>query len=239
MKDVEHLNYSINQHFKKIKEHSDSKKIMQLFQTISEYSVKSAGMSFLNNKSMARLLKVSVRSIQRFTKKLEDLLILMKIPTNRKHNRGQTSNTYVILPVLKSTVKSLYDKVCHGGCHPLNPSLKPLKQESNSIISIDKKIIENPQTNIEKLQNIFGYKLKDIIDNKKSIQYPSSFIDSWLRRMKKEADAFERRKNRQSRQKTEQPRTIIPFYNWLDGNKKPVAKNPDFDKAVLNELDIF
>ena len=95
-------------------------KILQLFQVIAEHSIKHAGISFMNNRTMANKLDVSIRTIQRYTKKLEALHIMLKIPTIRKKNNSQTSNTYVILPVKKRL--SL-------GCHTLNPSLNPLKYE--------------------------------------------------------------------------------------------------------------
>src|SRR5207248_3222623 len=103
-------------------------------------------------------LGVHARTIQRYTKLLEKLMVLLKIPTDRKNNRGQTSNTYVILPVLKSVVS----RVCHGVCHPLNPSFKPLKQENNNY-KTDKSAKEKSEQKAT-LMKFAEYKINDIIE---------------------------------------------------------------------------
>lgn len=208
MKSVEHLNYSINEHMKRIKEQLDGEKILQLFQIMAEHSVKYAGMSFMNNKTLANKLDVSVRTIQRYTKKLESLKVLLKIPTRRKKNNSQTSNTYVILPVLK--------RACHGGCHALNPSLNLLKQESNNIYS-------NQSENENKLIQHIVYRVKDLI-----IKHPASYIDRIVRSIEQQAlYAENQRQNKLNKQREEKSRRLAEelglrtksepvFYNWLD-----------------------
>jgi DNA-binding Lrp family transcriptional regulator len=160
MKDLDHLNYSINQHMEKIKEHSDCKKIMRLFQIMAEYSVKHSGMSFMRNKTMAKELKVSVRTIQRYTKKLEQLHVLLKFSTKRKNNRGQASNTYVILPVIKSVVST----VCHGGCHPFKPSFKPSDFNNNHLNNSYKRkaYIKFVPKKLQHFQAVFGKSVEKI-----------------------------------------------------------------------------
>lgn len=221
MKDLDQLNYSINQHLKKIKEHSDCKKILELFQLIGEHSVKYSGISFMRNKIMAKKLGVHVRTIQRYTRLLEDLHILLKVPTNRKNNRGQASNTYVILPVLKSVAT----RICHGGCHPLDPSFKPLKQESNNISLQENKIVE-----------FVVNRVNDSIKKGKTITYLSSYINRIITSLEKQAifaeamrqDAARKQLEEEHRQELiklgvikEQPQQEeyqrkVPFYNWLE-----------------------
>lgn len=152
-KDLDFLNESIHHHMETLKENTDQVKIMELLQRMAEHSVKTLGVSFLSNKTMAHLIGVSIRTVQRYTATMERLGVLSKIRTHRNKNRGQTSNTYVIHPVLKWR--------CHGGCRPLNPSLKPsLKQDDiNNIISS------------EKLLKLFNWKLKD-----KTVQHGSSYV---------------------------------------------------------------
>lgn len=215
MIDVDHLNYSINQHMKRIKEHSDCKKIMQLFQIMAEHSVKHAGMSFMSNKTMAKKLGVHVRTIQRYTKLLEQLLILLKIPTNRKKNRGQASNTYVILPVLKSAVS----KVCHGVCHPLNPSFKPLKQESNTYKS-DAEFIPTEIKNDRDFQTITKYmslKLWEKVKKGYAIESLGALTNKF---MNKEIDKIlylvQMKLNKVQQQGQQQQQRELPFYNWLE-----------------------
>lgn len=227
MKNVEHLNYSINEHMKRIKESLDGKKILQLFQVMAEHSVKYAGMSYMNNKTMASKLGVDVRTIQRYTKKLEQLHVFLKIPTRRKKNKGQTSNTYVILPVLK--------RACHGGCHPLNPSLNPLKQESNIINS-------NPSEN--KIIQYIHNRVHDSIKQGTKIEYLSSYIDRIFRSLERKAIYAENmRVMKLQEQREEESRRLAeelgitkkldaPFYNWLE------TKNTSNSKE-LDELGIY
>lgn len=213
MVDVEHLNYSINEHMKRIKENLDGEKIMRLFQIMAEHSVKHAGMSFMNNKTMASKLEVSVRTIQRYTKKLESLKVLLKIPTIRKKNNSQTSNTYVILPVLK--------RACHGGCHTLNPSLNLLKQESN--ININHSLENN------KIVQYVVNRVQDSIKQGTKIQFLSSYIDRVVRSLEQQALYAENMRLMKLRKQQEQElsrlaeelgikksKKPIPFYNWLN-----------------------
>lgn len=209
MKDLDHLNYSINQHLKRIKEHSDCKKILELFQLIGEHSVKYSGISFMRNKVMAKKLGVHVRTIQRYTKLFEDLHILLKVPTNRKNNRGQASNTYVILPVLKSVVS----RVCHGVCHPFNPSFKPLKQESNNIDN-------HPES---KVIEFVVNRINDSIKQGTTITALSSYVDRTVRSLERQAIfkesmrlAKQRKQREEEQQQPKEYQRKVPFYNWLE-----------------------
>lgn len=203
MVDTEHLNYSINVHMKRIKEHLDGEKIMQLFQIMGEHSVKHAGMSFMSNKTMASKLGVHVRTIQRYTKKLESLNVLLKIPTRRKKNNSWTSNTYVILPVITSVVDKLINKGCHEGCHDyMNPSLNPLKQESNNNIS-------NPK--YEKVVEYVVNRVNDSIKQGTKIKYLSSYIDRIVRSLEIQAiyDENMRLKQQQKQRQEESSRLAV------------------------------
>jgi predicted AAA+ superfamily ATPase len=177
MKDVDHLNYSINRHFRTIREKVEGEKIMKFFQLLSQHSVKTAGVSFQSNKKMAKDLKTSVRTIQRYISKLESLRIIIKVPTFRKKNNSQTSNTFVILPVLA--------RVCHGGCHTMNPSFKPLKQEKNKLDNIIKNEIKNPS--IEKVIQYVTNRVEDAIEKGTTIKFLSSYVDKVFRSIEKQA----------------------------------------------------
>jgi hypothetical protein len=235
MKNIEHLNYSINEHFKRIKEHLDGEKILNLFQFMAEYSVIHSGVSYMNNKTMASKLGVSVRTVQRYTKKLESLKVLLKIPTMRKKNNSQTSNTYVILPVLK--------KACHGGCHTLNPSLNPLKQEKNINTAV-KEINDLNDIQDENDKKLVRYVFNRIQDakktSKKEIEKLSSYVDTVVRSEMRKAKWFELMqlsKAKKEREPAEQPTSRpVPFYNWLDEPAEQQVKNK---KAELDKLGIY
>ncbi|KZM53251.1 hypothetical protein A3Q35_17355 [Aeribacillus pallidus] len=176
MMNTEHLNYSINEHMKRIKESLDGEKIMQLFQVMAEHSIKYAGMSFMNNRTMAQKIGVSIRTIQRYTKKLEALKVILKIPTLRKKDNSQTSNTYVILPVLQKP----YEKGCHGGCHPLNPSLNPDLLSNNKDIHIN--VIENVDVKELDWRYTSSYVPKEFVDATKAHLGKAVDIESYWNR---------------------------------------------------------
>lgn len=226
VKDVEHLNYSIDQHMKRIKDRSDSKKIVKFFQMLSEYSVKYSGVSFRRNKLWAKELGVSVRTIQRYTQFLVELNAIIKIPTDRKHNRGQATNTICILPVIKSVVS----RVCHGVCHAFNPSVKPtsLKHEKHNYIAskeISTEFIPSDIRNDINFQTINGYmslKLYEKVKRGYSIEslgslcgkFMNNEIDKMLYRVQKQLQRQEQqRKQKQHEQQWKDKE--LPFYNWL------------------------
>lgn len=236
MIDTDHLNYSINQHMNRIKEESGSPKIMKFFQLIGEYSVKHAGISFMNNKTMAKALGVHVRTIQRYTSFLEELRVMLKIPTNRKNNRGQTSNTYIILPVLKSVVS----RVCHGVCHPFNPSFNPsLKQENNNYkeIQLDDEKLEQKET----LMKYAEYKINDIINKGIIVEHPSRYMEKFFKNEIRKAEYKEKLRAERQLQRQEQQPTKLPFYDWRNASDITAhsVKNPDFDKNILDELGVY
>ncbi len=154
MKDKEQLNYSIKEHMKKLKKHSDSKKIMMFFQMLSQYSIKFCGMSWKRNKLWAKDMGVSVRTIQRWIKTLSALNIIIVFPTYRENKRGQASNTICILPVLK--------RVCHGVCRPLKPSINPEELNNNHLNNKRSQYIKFVPKSLQHFQAFFGKGIKDI-----------------------------------------------------------------------------
>lgn len=188
MKDKDWLNESINYHMKVLKQRTDKLKIMRLLQIMGEHSVKTLGVSFLNNKSMAKLLSVSVRTIQRYTATLEALGVVIKVATLREENNSQTSNTYIIRPVI--------NKACHGGCHPLKPSLKPsLKQDTNiNLYNINNTNIIN---SVDELKAFRFLKLK-LAD--RNVKHLSSYIEKMIQNHENyERKVIETEKRRQDR----------------------------------------
>lgn len=214
--DKEQINYSINTHMKRIQENNvEGKKLMKLLQIIGQFVYK-YGVSFMSNKTMAKEIKTSVRTVQRYVDKLVSLNAIVKIPTARKNNKGQTSNTIVILPV----IKSLYDAVCHGGCHTLNPSFKPLKQEKNNYIY--NQLSEEKLNQKEILMKFAEYKINDIVEKGILVDSPSSYIMKVFKNEVRKAEA--RRMMFLSKSVK-----IVPVK----------AVNDDYKKETLNELGIF
>ena len=161
---------------------------------------------------MGQGIKVSVRTIQRWIKLLVSLNIIIVFPTYRENNRGQASNTICILPVIKSVAST----VCQGVCHPLKPSINPLKQE--------KKIYIADQ---ELLKKYADYKINDLIKKGVTVKYCSAYINKIFKDLEKKALLFVNAKESAKRKKAEEEKRRLyeevagskeplPFYNWLN-----------------------
>lgn len=225
MKDVEHLNYSINRHLKTIREKFDGEKIKECFQLLSQYSVVHPGVSFMSNKTMAKLLKVSERSVRRYTKAMESLRIILRVPTFRKKNNSQTSNSFIILPVLRA---------CPGGCPPMNHSFESLKQERDYYYK-DKS--ENPQD--EKINQYVANRVKDAIKKGVTIKCLSSYVDKIFRSIERQAlIAAEIEKNKKLQAENKRRQEIFREAKW-EAAAKTEFRKPDASKDELNELGIF
>lgn len=66
------------------------------------------GVSYWSNKKIAVETGVCVRSVRRATSLLNELNIVLKVPTKRQ-NGSDSSNTFVILPLLKSVVDGVFN----------------------------------------------------------------------------------------------------------------------------------
>jgi hypothetical protein len=138
-KDVDHLNDSIRSYLYKYKKdlhnantsYKELNVIGKVFKAIYTHSVKFAGVSFLSNKTIARILGICVRSVRRATKRLLELGIILKLSTKRQ-NGSDTTNTIVIKPLLSSIVNKLF-RVKKTPCPPPLSSLesRSFKQENN------------------------------------------------------------------------------------------------------------
>ncbi|KYG34931.1 helix-turn-helix domain-containing protein [Alkalihalobacillus trypoxylicola] len=120
------LNQSVSAHMDTLKAYSCKESIMALLAHISSHSVVILGVSWMSNKTMAEHLKVSVRTIQRSIKELIALKIIKAYQTQDIKRRGQTSNTYVILPVEPLT--ELKNDNIQPSSHGVSLSKQSLKQ---------------------------------------------------------------------------------------------------------------
>jgi hypothetical protein len=209
MKDLNHLNHSMSFHFKTIKLWLEGEKIMAFFQKLGEYSVKYLGVSYMNNRTMAKEMKCSVRTIQRYIKQLQQINVLTVIPTAKTKNNGRTSNTIVILPILKEAEKeekSDSPAACHGGEHSIKHSFNPssLKQERDYYKDNQNKS-ENPPE--EKIVQYISHRVKDAIKKGTTIKSLSAYIDKIFRSTERKAwaaDEIEKNKKRQEENKRKQ-----------------------------------
>ena len=101
---VEEMNKAVKQH-KKLVNSKKHKNIYKLLDVISQYSCKYVGVSWLCQRTLAKMLGVDYRTVQRGFDKLEELGIVTIHECYRDGgDRRQTSNVYVINPIKDTSV---------------------------------------------------------------------------------------------------------------------------------------
>ncbi|HDR3902885.1 TPA: helix-turn-helix domain-containing protein [Bacillus cereus] len=74
-------------------------KLITLLDILKRHSCKYVGVSFLCKNSIATMMEVSYKTVQRLMKKLVDLEMIKQVAMKRKKNMLQTSNAIIIQPI--------------------------------------------------------------------------------------------------------------------------------------------
>ncbi|WP_240519816.1 cytosolic protein [Bacillus thuringiensis] len=82
-------------------------RLITLLDILKRHSCKYVGVSFLCKNSIADMMKVSYKTVQRLMKKLVDLGMMNQIAMKRKKDMRQTSNAIIIQPI----VEEMSDKI--------------------------------------------------------------------------------------------------------------------------------
>ncbi|MDR4440610.1 helix-turn-helix domain-containing protein [Bacillus cereus] len=82
-------------------------KLITLLEILKRHSCKYVGVSFLCKNSIADIMEVSYKTVQRLMKKLVDLGMIKQVAMKRKKDMLQTSNAIIIHPI----VEEVSDKV--------------------------------------------------------------------------------------------------------------------------------
>ncbi|HDR8159576.1 TPA: helix-turn-helix domain-containing protein [Bacillus cereus] len=82
-------------------------KLITLLEILKRHSCKYVGVSFLCKNSIAVIMEVSYKTVQRLMKKLVDLEMIKQVAMKRKKDMLQTSNAIIIQPI----VEEVSDKV--------------------------------------------------------------------------------------------------------------------------------
>ncbi|MED3526623.1 helix-turn-helix domain-containing protein [Bacillus thuringiensis] len=110
-KDVEELNKTIRTYRDNIrmsiKRTDVQSKLITLLEILKRHSCKYVGVSFLCKNSIADMMEVSYKTVQRLMKKLVDLEMIKQVAMKRKKDMLQTSNAIIIQPI----VEEMSDKV--------------------------------------------------------------------------------------------------------------------------------
>lgn len=224
----EQLHSIVQSHIAKIKKNSSAKKIIKLFWKMYQLSKEIIGVSYMNHKTMAKHVGVCVRTIQRYINKMVELGCIIKMPTLRSGKMGQTSNTYIILPVLESFV----EKVCHGGCPPMISSLSvSLKQEkNNNTFAVKEYSEENSQKELkDTLMQFLEYKVDDMLKSphQKEIEAFSSYAQKIIDKEVQKAQIQKAMKESKARlKKVAKDKEPLPFYNWLEVDGSKIVAKP-------------
>ncbi|MEB9337069.1 helix-turn-helix domain-containing protein [Bacillus cereus] len=103
--DVEELNKTIRTYRDiirmSIKRTDVKSKLIALLEILKRYSCKYVGVSFLCKNSIAHMMEVSYKTVQRLMKKLVDLDMIKQIAMKRTKDMLQTSNGIIIQPIVE------------------------------------------------------------------------------------------------------------------------------------------
>ncbi|MEX0418515.1 helix-turn-helix domain-containing protein [Bacillus sp. C30] len=131
-KNVEELNKTVRTYhdtiLMSIKRTDVQSKLITLLEILKRHGCKYAGVSFLCKNSIAAMMEVSYKTVQRLMKKLVDLGIIKQVSMKRKKDMLQTSNAIIIQPI----VEEVSDKV-PGKCPTKCPTIKtkPISLKQN------------------------------------------------------------------------------------------------------------
>jgi len=134
--DIESMNETVRKYrdviASSIKRADLRNRLTYLLEILKRHSCKYVGVSFLCKNSLAAKMEVSYKTVQRLTKRLEDLNIIKQIPMKRKSDMNQTSNAVLILPV-ENNMSDKQPQEMTEKCPTVNTKPVSLKQNIKHI----------------------------------------------------------------------------------------------------------
>lgn len=152
-KDVEELNKTIRAYRDNIrmfiKRTDVQSKLIALLEILKRHSCKYVGVSFLCKNSIANMMEVSYKTVQRLMKKLVNLGMIKQVAMKRKKDMLQTSNAIVIQPIVEE-VSDKVDTKSPTKCPTIKTKPDSLKQNIKDINKRNSiKNITTPKENIK------------------------------------------------------------------------------------------
>lgn len=152
-KDVEELNKTIRTYRDNIrmsiKRTDVQSKLITLLEILKRHSCKYVGVSFLCKNSIADMMEVSYKTVQRLMKKLVDLEMIKQVAMKRKKDMLQTSNAIIIQPIVEE-VSNKVDTKSPTKCPTIKTKPVSLKQNIKDINKRNSSENSNtPEENIE------------------------------------------------------------------------------------------
>ncbi|MDA2478317.1 helix-turn-helix domain-containing protein [Bacillus cereus group sp. Bce025] len=124
-------------------------KLITLLEILKRHSCKYVGVSFLCKNSIADMMEVSYKTVQRLMKKLVDLEMIKQIAMKRKKDMLQTSNAIIIQPLVEE-VSNKVDTKSPTKCPTIKTKPVSLKQNIKDINKRNSNENSNtPEENIE------------------------------------------------------------------------------------------
>ncbi|BAR82031.1 uncharacterized protein KNN_01183 [Bacillus thuringiensis serovar tolworthi] len=124
-------------------------KLITLLEILKRHSCKYVGVSFLCKNSIADMMEVSYKTVQRLMKKLVDLEMIKQIAMKRKKDMLQTSNAIIIQPIMEE-VSNKVDTKSPTKCPTIKTKPVSLKQNIKDINKRNSNENSNtPEENIE------------------------------------------------------------------------------------------
>lgn len=152
-KDVEELNKTIRAYRDSIrmaiKRTDVQTKLITLLEILKRHSCKYIGVSFQCKNSIADMMEVSYKTVQRLMKKLVDLKMVKQVAMKRTKDMLQTSNAIIIQPIVEE-VSDKVDAKSPTKCPTIKTTPVPLKQNIKDINKRNSNVNSNtPEENIE------------------------------------------------------------------------------------------
>ncbi|MGM1412801.1 helix-turn-helix domain-containing protein [Bacillus cereus group sp. BceL300] len=124
-------------------------KLITLLEILKRHSCKYVGVSFLCKNSIADMMEVSYKTVQRLMKKLVDLEMIKQVAMKRKKDMLQTSNAIIIQPIV-GEVSNKVDAKSPTKCPTIKTKPVSLKQNIKDINKRNSNENSNtPEENIE------------------------------------------------------------------------------------------
>ncbi|PES11506.1 cytosolic protein [Bacillus cereus] len=124
-------------------------KLIILLEILKRHSCKYVGVSFLCKNSIADMMEVSYKTVQRLMKKLVDLEMIKQVAMKRKKDMLQTSNAIIIQPTVEE-VSNKVDTKSPTKCPTIKTKPVSLKQNIKDINKRNSNENSNtPEENIE------------------------------------------------------------------------------------------
>ncbi|HEF1856316.1 MULTISPECIES: helix-turn-helix domain-containing protein [Bacillus] len=152
-KEVEELNKTIRAYRDNIRmsiKRTDVQfKLITLLEILKRHSCKYVGVSFLCKNSIAQMMEVSYKTVQRLMKKLVDLELIKQVAMKRTKDMLQTSNAIIIQPIVEEVSNKVAAK-SPAKCPTIKTKPVSLKQNIKDINKRNSNENSNtPEENIE------------------------------------------------------------------------------------------